>query len=287
MLRRLFFWTSGFSRNLLFLWSKCHVTNLLLDLSLFCVMEREPEARRKRRRVAYRPRRGIYPAAGPRTMMVARRAGFTNVRTGGYMDMEKKFVDYEMTDDAFTTTWSVMEDATADCISAVSQGDGESQRDGRTYHIRSLHMKFFVSRASAESATNPPVDMIWRILVVLDKQTNGAQLTATDVMDAGGTDDVLSFRNLQFTRRFQVLADMKGVLKPQMVNEGAINLFANGISYSHPRSFNRTFKTPLKVTTSGTTAVIAAIQDYSIHVIGISTSTSCLLSYASRLRFSG
>jgi len=206
-------------------------------------------------------------------------------------DVEVKFADFRVNDDAFTTVWAggEMEDGTALSVSAVAQGDGESQRDGRVYHIHSVFIHGTIDIASFESQVNPIGDIIARLALVWDKQTNGAQLNAEDVMlTIGALDDIDSFRNLQFTKRFQVLADRKFHLKlsQAQMNEGAINLFANG-PVNIPFKMSHVFSKPIKVTCKGTTAVIASIVDNSLHIIGTANSTNATLSYASRIRFTG
>ncbi len=214
-----------------------------------------------------------------------------NARTAGYMGLEKKFVDYRVDDDQFTNVWAggEMEDPTALSVSAVAQGDGESQRDGRVYYIHGIYITGTINRPAAESQANPVGDEIARLCLVWDKQTNGAQLNAEDVMlTIAAGDDVDSYRNLQSVQRFKVLADKKyrvAVTQGQ-VNEGAVNLFANGATTT-PFKLSYTFKTPIKVSCSGTTAAIASITDNSLHVIGTSNNGAATLSYTSRLRFTG
>lgn len=205
-------------------------------------------------------------------------------RTGGYIDIENKFIDYEH-NAAFATTWTALEDGTADCISATAQGDGESNRDGRVYHIRSVHVKGYMAMSTAEGQAAPTSDELARVALVWDTQTNGAQLTATDVMDGGQSIDVLAFRNLQYSKRFRVLKD-SGVKRIQAhpLNEGAINSFAAAPVYV-PFKFNVKFKKPIKVRCSGTTAVVTSIADNSLHVIGCATNTNVTLVYQSRVRF--
>lgn len=214
----------------------------------------------------------------------------SNPRSGGFINVENKFVDYPRADDAFATDWATMQDGTVKCISAVAQGDGESNRDGRVYHINSIHLKFTIAVDPVESNTDPPNDIIARVVMVLDKQTNGAELTATDVMSTpAGIPAVLGFRELQYTSRFRVLMD-KQIRIPRalmVVNEGSANLFAHGAIYTPVISFNKKFKKPIRVVCTGTTAVIGSIQDNSIHVIGTATSADALLNWSSRCRFSG
>ncbi len=202
-----------------------------------------------------------------------------------FVNPENKFLDQETLDDAFGTNWATMEPATL-AISAVGQDDTESTRDGRVYHINSVHVQGRFHRAVEESNANAGQDLIARIVVVLDTQTNGAQLTATDVMDGSLTDDWDGFHNLQQTKRFKVLFDRKVIIPIIQTNEGAANLFAVSDS-SVLFKMNHTFKTPIKVICKGTAATIASVTDNSIHVIGVANAASALLSYQSRIRFTG
>lgn len=215
-------------------------------------------------------------------LLAARR----NARTGGFTDIEYKFVDYEQSTVALTTSWATKEDSTALSISAVAQGDGESERDGRIYRITSVHVQGDIVLDVAESSTAPIQDVIARVIVVLDKQTNSAQMTGPLVMDAGGTADWHAFRNLQNTSRFQVLYDKKMIIPVNETNEGSINLFATG-SGRRFFKFNKRFKTPIKVICDGTTAVVGSITDNSIHVIAVASSGLANINYQSRVRFVG
>lgn len=201
--------------------------------------------------------------------------------------LEKKYIDYEITNTAMTGNWATYEDATADCISAVAQGDGESNRDGKNYVITSVHVKGEVYIPAAEASAAPEDDAKVRVCLVLDKQTNGAQLVATTVMDGSLANDWLAFRNMQYTKRFTVLGDKTLVMRPNILNEGAVNSFANGGSRSHTFSFNVNFPKGLKVETTSTSAVIANIMNNSLHIIAVTSDTTATLNYHSRVRFVG
>lgn len=221
--------------------------------------------------------------------LVRQQVRLQNTRTEGFMGIENKFVDYNVQGQATSTGWAggELDPATALCISVVAQGDGENQRDGRMYNINSWYIKGFLSTSASEAQAGPQQMVLVRIVVVLDTQTNGAQLNAEDVFTpvAAGV-DVCSVRNLQFSKRFRVLKDRTMKLNPNIVNEGAVNAFAAGAS-SVPFKMGGRFKTPLKVRCSGTTAAIASVTDNSIHVIGVSNSATGLLTYISRCRFTG
>ncbi len=214
-----------------------------------------------------------------------------NSRTAGFIGLEKKFFDQTVAATAFTLTWTGGElNPTADSLSACAQGDTESTCDGRMYNIQSIHVKGFVDLVVGESDSTPQPDVLARICMVWDTQTNAAELNAEDVMlNVASPNGVNSFRNLQNSHRFIVLKDktIRIPVAQSTSNEGAVNLFANGL-LKIPFKFNKTFKKPIKVRrNSGTTAAIANITDNSLHIIGSATSTNAQISYTSRMRFTG
>lgn len=234
-----------------------------------------------------RPLRGRNRARGRAKLVAARHRFIANPRVGGFNDIERKFADHTTAYAATSLTWATAEDGTVLSISAVAQGDGENQRDGRVYHIDSIHVRGMIDVPVLEAQTAPLSDIVVRICVVLDSQTNAAQLTATDVMTAGSPEDTQGFRNLQHTSQFKVLMDETFVIKrDNQTNEGAVNAFATPRTMI-PWSFDRKFKTPLKVICSGTTAVIGSITDNSIHVIAVSTDVTARIGHTSRVRFRG
>ncbi len=210
-----------------------------------------------------------------------------NIRTGGFLGIEMKFADTETDTDAFATTWAPMEDGTNNSVSGVAIGNGESQRIGRKYSIHSVHLKFRVFVVAQESQNNPIPDLFGRVCLVLDTQTNGAQLTASEVFDEGQTENELAFRNLQHTKRFRVLMDKKFYLRVDNINEGAANLFAINEQSSPLFNFNKRFSKPINVICDGTDALIASISDNSLHVIGVANSSLALLDMQVRIRYTG
>ncbi len=219
-----------------------------------------------------------------------RRYGRRMRRTGGYSNMlaslptEKKFSDSESNSDVFALTWAPMENATMLCLNAVAVGNTESTRVGRVYYIHGIFIRGEIVLSAIEASGVPRDDTLVRIVVVWDHQTNGAQLTATDVMDNTQTFDHLTFRKLQHTSRFTVLMDKVIVMKPLAVAQGAVDLFAAGAPRRSWR-FNKVFRKPVKVTCKGTSAVVASITDNSFHVIGVSSQTNAVMSYQVRIRF--
>ncbi len=218
-----------------------------------------------------------------------RRRGRMNVRIGGFTGIEKKFVDYSISGGSMPVIWAASEqdDPTALAMSAIGQGDGESQRDGRVATLHSWFVKGFITNSELESQVAPIADTLCRVVVYLDKQTNGAQADAENVFDTiGASQDVNSVKNLQNSARFRVLKDKTILNRNPNTNEGAINLFAAGQTFT-PFKFGGIFNPPLRVNHTGTAATVAVIADNSLHISATSTQTTGLISYRSRVRFTG
>lgn len=216
------------------------------------------------------------------------RGGARNLRTGGFLGKEMKFIMSETTADAFSTVWATMENATKLCLNGAAQGVGEQARIGRKQFIHSVHVKGFIKTTVAQSKSEPIDAELYRVVLVLDTQTNAAQMTASDVFDISQNNDVLSYRNLQQTHRFKVLWDKTFQITPNNTNEGAVGKFAAGV---HIRTFkiNKVFKTPLVVMYKDASATVASITDNSLHIIGIAEAIANvpLLQWQSRCRFTG
>lgn len=214
-----------------------------------------------------------------------------NVRTGGFVDVENKFLDCSYPQTALPTSWTAINPAGVGCTGSISvpaQGDGESERDGRVYYINSVHVKGLINVDASESDAGPTGNNLVRIILYWDTQTNAAEATATDIMDAGASTDYLAFRNLQNSKRFIVLKDKTFNISPEHMNEGSANLFANSTRVIQFK-MNKKFKKPIKVRTSGTTANVSSCTDNNLGLAAIQTGSglSAELRYETRIRFSG
>lgn len=212
----------------------------------------------------------------------------------GFSGQERKFLDVQSTLQPLSLTWARVDptSGSTDNLSTPAQGVGQSQHLGRTFYINAMFIHGQVFTPTVESLTIPNANFLYRICVVLDKQSNGAALTATDVMVApvSTTADALSFRDLNNTHRFQILYDTGPVQfkvgPSQMADAGT----GTGVLFSHGGIFqgftmNKVWKKPIKVRVDGTTADISSVADFSIHMIAVSTSSALDIEYISRMRF--
>ncbi len=237
--------------------------------------------------------------AGPRTfyrgtrMSRVKRARKRNIRTAGYLGIETKFFDTAVNGTALgaptDATGGEIDPTTLLCLNCPSQGDGESQRDGRQIAMKSLHIKgnVIIPKQSDQATLDNGTEIY--LAVVLDKQTNGAQLDSEAVFtNPSGSGNLAAspFRNLQYGKRFTVLKSWKTQVSNLMSTYDGTNIEQSGLF--KPFSFNISLKN-MKVNFTNTTSVIGNIADNSIHVIGYCSNTELapIVFYNSRLRFVG
>ncbi len=141
-------------------------------------------------------------------------------------------------------------------INLVGRGTGPNQRNGRNFIIRSLQMRFKIRKNEGFDE-----DTV-RIVVVLDRQTNGDNMTQQQLwQDTGDTNaNWRSYRNLENISRFEILWDKTYTLNAYTAISGSEKITSLADTYYK--------KVNIKVEMSGTsgTATITDIKDNSIHV---------------------
>jgi len=216
-----------------------------------------------------------------------------NPRVGGFLGIEKKFFDTFLATTVIVNPTDCaggeLDPATISCLNGVAQGDGESNRDGKNYLIKSLHWFGRVVTNTQTNKTGGWVPPSVFIAIILDTQTNGAQFNSEDVYTnpAGSSaNNSCLQRNLQYSSRFRVLKTFKVDFNQQTLSYDGTNMEGCGMSKSiecHLDNLN------IKVQCTGTTGVVSNITDNSLHVLGFSTNgtETVNLTYTSRIRFVG
>lgn len=209
--------------------------------------------------------------------LIASRPLKPNLRTGGYVGKELKFVDYAF-NGSVSNTWAPLNPSGVGCLNAVAQGAGESERIGRKITNHSLHIRGVISM--------PPTTALARtvrIIIVKDTQTNGAQLSASSVIAPSGVSkNYLGWRNLEHVSRFQVLMDNLFVIQPDIASDGT-DLHGN----SPMRNFNLNVKCAGTTLFDDPTAQVSSITDNSYHIIACASAGGVSLEYNCRFRYMG
>ncbi len=208
------------------------------------------------------------------------------------MGIENKFLDTELTTTALTASWAALNPTGTGCTDSLSvpqEGNGESQRIGRNYTIDSIFIHGVLGCIATESVVAPQNEFRARVIVYIDKQTNSAEAAPALIMDEGGANDILAFRNLQNTKRFRVILDktVKFTFSGQ-TNEGAVNLFASGIIERPFNLFHR-FPKGLQVQCDATNADVSSCSNINIGIAAIASATAIQsnITYSARMRFRG
>lgn len=83
-------------------------------------------------------------------------------------------------------------------LNATTQGDGQTNREGSSFRMKSVDVRFLINYngAAGFNAT--------RVMLVLDRQTNGIAPAVTDIL---ATNTIDSPRNLDYRKRFKILSD--------------------------------------------------------------------------------
>jgi len=244
-------------------------------------------------------RRRYAPKYSPvvRQAVRAAKKSVANMRTGGYLGIEKKFLDCAWNGVAMNSTTdgaggelqpSV---GCTGCISVPAQGDGESNRDGRQWTITDVFVSGVIATTADPDEADPDPDVGHYVALVLDTQANGVTLDSEDVFvnPSTGGFAVLPqpLRNLQFSKRFRVLAQQ--YIAPRgmyAMTDGAST--ASIVPQQNP-AFKLGWKGAIKCLASGTTADVASATDNAIHLVGYTAKTQFtpVVWAKSRVRFVG
>jgi len=136
-------------------------------------------------------------------------------------------------------------------LNGIARGDDINERTGREVVLRSILVKAFCYVTAGTG-----VDQMQRVLVVYDRQTNAAALTAAQVLSVANT---MAPRNLENRRRFTILMDRTVTLNAT-AESGSFRLIKFYRHLRHPMEFN-----------SGDAGTVADITTGSIYTIVIGT----------------
>lgn len=237
------------------------------------------------------------------------RIGYGSVQRprGAPVTGEMKYFDCELQGTAIsqcTTTWvsGTMKDpgstinlgsaavANPLCLFAPTVGAALNQRIGRQVKMMKVKVNgfLFVPQQANQNAADQSADV--RVMLVMDLQTNSAQMTGAQLMnDAGAPETTLnSYQNPNNFGRFRVLKDKRISLGNQTLTGSptAGDVIQSGVT----RNFKMSFKWPsgcpvhFNATNGGT---VADIIDHSLHIVCGTNSLALVpgITYYSRVCF--
>lgn len=208
---------------------------------------------------------------------------------------ETKYFDAQNTGNAIQSVaaagWDSTEQdpATLLCLFAPTQGNDFNNREGRKVWIKAIKIRGMVEwPAVANLTAGIPANQV-RLILVMDKQTNGAQLNGEDVIESGTKASepcIQEFQNPKFFGRFRVMWDRTYTRPNSGTSYDGTNIEANGCHQKF--KINKKFKKPLLVHFNATNGgTVADIVDNSFHFLAgrYATAASATLYYKSRVSF--
>lgn len=189
---------------------------------------------------------------------------------------------------AVTTTWAASlatDPATFNTLCVPSLGNDINNRIGRRIGIKKIKIRGDIELpATAGTIVQQPA-IKCRAILVIDTQTNGAQMTGSNLMSGGANAGICinSYQNLISLGRFKVLKDKLFDLSDPNFTSG----LQNGIHKFF--KINHVFTKPLTVNFNATNGgTIADIVDNSIHFLVQCDNTTVgtpNLQYAARVSY--
>lgn len=215
-----------------------------------------------------------------------------NLRTGGFLGQELKYFDTSLAASAMVAPTDAAggehDPATLLTLFCPTQGTGATNRDGRRAVMKSIQISG--NLRSAPQINQAAIDLAgdYYVALVLDKQTNAAQMNSEDVFANPSASAVLAaapLRDLERSTRFQVLKQWKGRFpQPVAVYDGT-NIEVGG--WELPFTYYSKLNIGVEFVANGGT--VADIQDNSLHLVAYCTNTglAATVNYNCRIRYVG
>lgn len=127
------------------------------------------------------------------------------------------WADTEVPCDNYVTSDGTTGAYTNSCLIPTAIGSGYGQVNGNRFKLKKLRIRGVVKQNVRSDQANAPQAGIVRIVLVMDKQPNGAQAQGEDIFqDFGATaENLFAFMNVSAcSGRFRILADRTVILQP-------------------------------------------------------------------------
>ncbi len=211
-------------------------------------------------------------------------AGFTRVSGlfGRGLTGELKFFDQDIDDAVIVSAGTVfLNSDTEASLIRIAEGNGESGRIGRKITIKSINWRFTVDVPEADGVANPANSDTVRVILYLDKQTNGSAATILGILE---TASFQSFNNLSNSKRFRTLMDRTYTLN---VKAGGSNGTTSDWAQNRiDDTFFKKVNIPIEYDNSATTGALSTIRSNNIGLLLISGTGTAGFQSKMRLRYS-
>lgn len=212
--------------------------------------------------------------------------GFTRIggyygRYNGTPGWEKKWFDTDIPSTQIPVAGSLFP-----TMNLVQQNAAQDGRIGRKIVITNLAFNYYLNKTAGSPFLST------RVMVVLDKQANGAQAAIGDVLQNAG--DLTSYYNLANTQRFSVLYDkyndLLSYVPASWTLNGPTNTVATSLQTTKHFKWSKRVNIPVEFSDAGANAAtIANIKSNNLFIIvlqGSAGATTSTIDGMFRLRYS-
>ena len=242
--------------------------------------------RTRRARVSANPRIGMTPRSKHYGKLVTVVPGYT--RKSGYYRYtqagEKKFFDIQSGFQTLSGGGTIVENS----LNLIDQGTGVSQMVGRQVRIKSIQIKgrFDVAPKQGAVVAGLGTSVTFRLMLILDKQANGAVPTVGQIMQQSELNGMLEMENKD---RFSVLKEWRVALNStSVVADNTANPGEEYFSLGVERPFKYYRKCNIVVQfndQAGGTRNINEVRSNNLILMGFSTNGDGRIDYVTRIRY--
>lgn len=169
------------------------------------------------------------------------------------------------------------------CLCAPQLGNDINNRIGKKITVMKVTVRGQVF-VDALTAAQQSIPQVFRIILLVNKNCNGAQPTPSEVISSANANNMIyGYSNLSFFGKYRILKDKTFTLTPQnSVGDTTTNETAPVVQRF---KLTHKFAKPLVVTFNTNTGAVADIVQNSLHIIaGYNTSSPAAnISYKSRV----
>lgn len=195
---------------------------------------------------------------------------------------ERKYFDSQLVTSALSAVTSTFSNAmkdppTLNTLFLPVPGTGINDRIGRRVAVHSLKIRGEIELANVNDAsvgTQAYAAAIFRLIIVQDKQTNGAQMSSSTLIDSGsGSLAWDMFQSTGSFGRFRVLKDKRYTLQDPNFGADLSNYDRNGLNriFEFIIKFRKPVLVHFNATAGGT---VADITDNSFHLLCATSNAS-------------
>lgn len=118
----------------------------------------------------------------------------------GLINVEFKNYDVSVSTSPLAATYQYL-------LCVPTQGDSATQREGRSIKVKSLQVRYQLTKGSTQTIINR-----CKVMVVKDTMPDGSTFSMNELLDSTG--DLTAFNNLNYGKRFKVIYSRTHVIDP-------------------------------------------------------------------------